>query len=151
MYCPRLDHFVRFNPKGTVSRCGHMVDAPEFNTLEEMESSPWLATIKKEFANDQWPRECIRCQQTESENKSSIRLNAIKFDKLQTKKDYLQVSGVLDNICNSSCQFCNASLSTKIGSLNTINYIKIDNSKRYWNLPLDRIEHLDIKIGRAHV
>ena len=91
MYCPRLDHFVRFNHNGTVSRCGHMVDAPEFNTLEEMDSSLWLLTVKKEFAKDQWPEECLRCQQTELENKSSIRLNAINFDKLQTKKDYLFV------------------------------------------------------------
>ena len=36
MYCPRLDHFVRFNPNGTVSRCGHMVNSPEFDTLEKM-------------------------------------------------------------------------------------------------------------------
>ena len=148
MYCPRLDHFVRFNHNGTVSRCGHMIAiSPEFNSLEEMESSPWLATIKKEFANDQWPRECVRCQQTELENKSSIRLNAIKFDKLQTKKDYLSVGGVLDNICNSACLTCDENHSTLIGGLKSKTYNIVDNSNKFWSLPLDRVVHLDINGG----
>jgi sulfatase maturation enzyme AslB (radical SAM superfamily) len=148
MYCPRLDHFVRLNPNDTVSRCGHMVTiSPEFNNLEEMESSPWLATIKKEFADDQWPRECVRCQQTESENKSSIRLNAIEFDKLQKQEDYLSVGGVLDNLCNSACLTCNENLSTLIGGLKSKTYPIVDNSNKFWSLPLDRVVHLDINGG----
>ena len=147
MYCPRLDHFVRFNHNGTVSRCGHMVDAPEFNTLEEMDSSLWLLTVKKEFAKDNWPEECLRCQQTELENKSSIRLNAINFDKLQTKKDYLSVGGVLDNICNSACLTCNEQLSTMIGGLINKTYSIVDNSSKFWSLPLERVVHLDINGG----
>ena len=62
--CPRLNHFVRFNPDGTVSRCGHMVSPPQFNSLEEMDSSKWLADIKQQFEDNQWPSECARCQQT---------------------------------------------------------------------------------------
>jgi len=147
MYCPRLDHFVRFNSNGTVSRCGHMVDAPEFNTLEEMDSSLWLLTVKKEFAKDNWPEECLRCQQTELENNSSIRLNAINFDKLQTKKDYLSVGGVLDNICNSACLTCNEQLSTMIGGLINKTYSIVDNSSKFWSLPLERVVHLDINGG----
>ena len=147
MYCPRLDHFVRFNHNGTVSRCGHMVDAPEFNTLEEMDSSLWLLTVKKEFAKDQWPEECLRCQQTELENKSSIRLNAIKFDKLQTKKDYLTVGGVLDNVCNSACLTCDENHSTMIGGLTNKTYPIVDNSSKFWLLPLERAVHLDINGG----
>jgi sulfatase maturation enzyme AslB (radical SAM superfamily) len=121
--------------------------SPEFNSLEEMESSSWLATIKKEFANDQWPRECVRCQQTELENKSSIRLNSIKFDKLQTKKDYLTVGGVLDNVCNSACLTCDENHSTLIGGLKSKTYNIVDNSNKFWSLPLDRVVHLDINGG----
>ena len=145
MYCPRLDHFVRFNPNGTVSRCGHMVNAPEFDTLEQMESSEWLAAVKNN--PDTWPKECVRCQQTEQINNSSIRLNAIKFDKTQTRSDYLTVGGVLDNICNSACQSCNQNLSTKIGSLVSNDYPMIDNSTAFWQLPLERVVHLDINGG----
>lgn len=147
MHCPRLDHFVRFNPTGTVGRCGHMVEAPEFNSLEEMDSSLWLLTVKKEFAKDLWPKECARCMQTESINGSSIRLNAIEFDKIQKQKDYLTVGGVLDNICNSACLTCNENLSTLIGGLKSKVYPIVDNSNKFWQLPLDRVVHLDINGG----
>ena len=147
MHCPRLDHFVRFNPNGTVSRCGHMVDAPQFNSLSTMDSSQWLTNIKELFNFDHWPNECHRCQQTEEINQTSIRLNAIEFDKRQTQTDYLTVGGVLDNICNSACLTCNENLSTKIGSLRSTDYPTINNNDRFWLLPLDRVVHLDINGG----
>ena len=147
MYCPRLDHFVRFNPNGTVSRCGHMTQAPEFSSLEEMEQSMWLRNAKLSFHKGIWPSECSRCKQTESINSTSIRLNAVSFDQKQTRQDYLTVGGVLDNVCNSACQTCNENLSTKIGSLKSRDHVRIDNSIRFWSLPLDRVVHLDINGG----
>ena len=143
MQCPRLDHFVRFNPNGTVGRCGHMVNPPQFASLEEMDASEWLATIKQQ----EWPSECARCQQTEELNQSSIRLNAIEFDQQQTTSDYLIVGGVLDNICNSACLTCDESHSTLIGGLTSKSYPLLDNSSKFWNLPVDRIVHLDISGG----
>jgi len=147
MQCPRLDHFVRFNPNGTVSRCGHMTNAPQFLTLEDMESSQWLQKTKQLFAESQWPLECLRCEQTEQINGTSIRLNAVAFDKLQTQEDYLTVGGVLDNICNSACLTCSPKLSTKIGSLSNKTYPIVDNSSKFWQLPLTRVVHLDINGG----
>ena len=143
MLCPRLDHFVRFNPNGSVSRCGHMVNAPEFASLEEMDASAWLTLVKE----TERPAECIRCQQTEEITQSSIRLNAIKFDKIQQQKDYLIVGGVLDNICNSACLTCNETLSTKIGGLISKHYEIFDNTNRFWALPQERIVHLDLNGG----
>lgn len=145
MYCPRLDHFVRFNSNGSLSRCGHMVNAPQFNSVEEMDSSEWLSNIKSN--PDIWPKECVRCQQTEQINNTSIRLNAIEFARTQTRPDYLTVGGVLDNICNSACQSCNQHLSTKIGSLISRDYPVVDNSASFWQLPLERVTHLDINGG----
>lgn len=147
MFCPRLDHFVRLNPNGTVSRCGHMIGAPEFSNLDSMESSRWLEDIKRCFAQDVWPRECVRCQQTEMINQTSIRLNAIKFHSLQSRSDYLTAGGVLDNICNSACLTCNEHLSTKIGSLKSKTYPIVNNSQRFWQLPTERLVHLDINGG----
>ena len=144
MQCPRLEHFVRFNPGGTVSRCGHMVDPPKFASLEEMEHSDWMYRI---HMNEDWPAECVRCRDTESVNGKSIRQNAIEFDKQQTKHDYLIVGGILDNVCNSACFSCDASYSTKIGSLTNKIYPVVDNSNAYWNLPLERVAHLDINGG----
>ena len=122
-----------------------MVSPPQFDTVEQMDSSEWLAEIKRK--PDIWPKECVRCQQTEQLNNTSIRLNSLEFDKKQTRPDYLIVGGVLDNICNSACQSCNPQLSTKIGSLISRDYPVVDNSEAFWRLPLERVIHLDINGG----
>lgn len=147
MHCPRLDHFVRINPNGTVGRCGHMDKSPQFDSLEDMDSSEWLKNTKQDFADDKWPRECVRCQETEAINSTSIRLNAIKFDRIQQQPDYLIVGGVLDNVCNSACLTCDENHSTLIGGLKSKTYTIVDNSSKFWELPLDRIVHLDINGG----
>jgi sulfatase maturation enzyme AslB (radical SAM superfamily) len=144
MYCPRLDHFVRFNPNGTVSRCGHMVNAPQFDSLADMESSMWLTKTREKMQAGQWPAECVRCLETEP---NSIRFYANQLHDNTTQTDYLQVSGVLDNLCNAACQTCNENLSTRIGSLNGPGFPVYNNLDRFWNLPQDRIVHLDINGG----
>jgi len=144
MYCPRLDHFVRFNSNGTVSRCGHMVNAPQFDSLADMESSMWLAKTKEKMSRDQWPAECARCQETEP---NSIRIYATTLDSQTTQKDYLQVGGVLDNLCNAACQTCNENLSSRIGSLIGPGFPIVNNTEQFWRLPQERIVHLDINGG----
>ena len=144
MYCPRLDHFVRFNPNGTVSPCGHMVNAPQFATLEEMETSQWRSEAKEKMSNNIWPAECIRCQETEP---NSIRVYATKLHNQTTQTDYLQVGGVLDNLCNAACQTCDETLSTRIGSLQGREFPIVNNLDRFWQLPQERIVHLDINGG----
>ena len=149
MHCPRLEHFVRFNPNGSIGCCGHMTNNPEFKSYDELQSSEWLRGIKEELARDAWPAECQRCKTTEQESNTSIRLDSIKRDTVfkHIRKDYLIVGGVLDNICNSGCLTCNANHSTKIGSLFNKKYIKINNATRFWLLPQERIVHLDISGG----
>jgi sulfatase maturation enzyme AslB (radical SAM superfamily) len=148
MHCTRLDHFVRFNPNGTVSRCGHMADAPQFANLADMDGSAWLQDIRQQFDRDEWPAECVRCQDTEAINGTSIRLNSLEDHEQRTRDDYLQVAGVLDNICNSACQFCDETLSTKIGSLKLPReYVIYDNSSGFDSLPQERITWLDISGG----
>lgn len=147
MYCPRLDHFVRFNPTGKVSRCGHMVNPPEFNSLEELDNSVWLCNVRTQFENNCWPTECQRCQKTEQETNSSIRTYAIALDKVQDRSDYLQVGGVLDNLCNAGCLTCDEHYSSRIGSLKSRVFPIVDNSDKFFNLPQQRILHLDINGG----
>jgi molybdenum cofactor biosynthesis enzyme MoaA len=144
MHCPRLDHFVRFNSNGTVSRCGHMINAPQFDTLDDMESSTWLAKTREKMQAGQWPAECVRCQETEP---NSIRQYAIDLDTQTDQSDYLQVGGVLDNVCNAACLSCNETLSTRIGSLNGRGFPVYNNLDSVWALPQDRIVHLDINGG----
>ena len=147
MHCPRLDHFVRFNSNGTVSRCGHMVNAPQFDTLEAMENSTWLAKTREKMTAGEWPAECVRCQEVESEGPSSIRIHALALDERTPRQDYLQVGGVLDNVCNAACMSCNETLSTRIGALKGAGFPVYNNLERFWQLPQDRIVHLDINGG----
>jgi len=144
MHCPRLDHFVRFNSNGSVSRCGHMVNAPAFDTLADMEASTWLVKTREKMQSNKWPAECVRCQETEP---NSIRQYAIDLDKQTEQLDYLQVGGVLDNVCNAACLSCNETLSTRIGSLNGQGFPVYNNLDKFWTLPQDRIVHLDINGG----
>jgi MoaA/NifB/PqqE/SkfB family radical SAM enzyme len=104
----------------------------------------WLTKTKEKMARDEWPAECIRCQETEP---ASIRGYAISLDNETEQQDYLQVGGVLDNLCNAACQTCNENLSSRIGSLNGSGFPVINNLEKFWQLPQDRIVHLDINGG----
>ena len=149
MYCPRLKHFVRLNQDGSIGKCGHMINAVGFKTFEELDKSKWLDDIKDTMAKDKWPTECRRCQQTEEVGGESIRTKSIERHKIlhPRKDDYLVVGGVLDNICNSACQTCNSGLSTKIGSLESKNYTKVNNYETFWKLPQNRIIEVDVNGG----
>lgn len=149
MYCPRLEHFVRLNQDGTIGRCGHMVNGRGFKSYEQLDQSKWLKDIKDNMEKNQWPEECVRCQQSERVTGESIRTNSITRHKMlhPIRKNYLIVGGVLDNICNSACQSCNANLSTKIGSLESKNYPRVDNTEVFKKLPLDRVIELDVNGG----
>lgn len=149
MYCPRLRHFVRLNQDGSIGKCGHMVNAMGFRTFNELENSEWLDNIKDTMAQDKWPEECVRCKQTEEVNKESIRTKSIDRHRIlhPRKDDYLVVGGVLDNICNSACQSCNAGLSTKIGSLESKKYTRVNNYDTFWQLPQNRILEVDVNGG----
>jgi sulfatase maturation enzyme AslB (radical SAM superfamily) len=108
-----------------------------------MEDSEWLYKIKQLI----WPKECIRCRETEALEQDSIRVHTIRFHQQQDKNDYLIVGGVLDNICNSGCLTCDENHSTKIGSLTSKTYPIIDNTNCFWQLPVNRIVKLDINGG----
>ena len=149
MYCPRLNHFVRLNQNGSIGKCGHMTTDKGFNSFAELENSEWLERVKTDMKFDIWPNECVRCMQTEKVNGESIRTKSIERHKIlhPLKDDYLVVGGVLDNVCNSACQTCNAGLSTKIGSLESKNYSRINNLEKFWQLPQNRILEVDVNGG----
>ena len=149
MHCPRLDHFVRLNHTGKFGKCGHMRGAKEFDNINDMQNSQWLAEVKRNMSNNIWPKECVRCQLTEQTSNTSIRLDMIERDRMlrAVQKNYLIVGGVLDNVCNSACQSCSAELSTKIGSLESKNYKKINNYDLFFQLPQDRIVEVDVNGG----
>lgn len=149
MYCPRLKHFIRLQPSGKIGKCGHMVNGKEFDSLDKLESSAWLKELNEQMAANIWPTECRRCAQTEEIMQDSIRIKSIIRHKMlyPKNKEYLIIGGVLDNICNSACQTCNSSLSTKIGSLESKKYLKFNNLNQFYKLPQDRILEVDVNGG----
>jgi len=114
-----------------------------------MQNSEWLKNIKHEMSQDRWPAECVRCEMTEKTSGTSIRLDMIERDRIlrAIDKNYLIVGGVLDNVCNSACQSCNSTLSTKIGSLESRDYVKINNYDNFFLLPHNRIVEIDVNGG----
>ena len=149
MHCPRLKHFVRLQPSGKIGKRGHMIAEKEFNSIEDLESSDWLKDLEFKMGQDIWPDECKRCAQTETVMQDSVRIKSIaRHNLLYPKhKEYLVVGGVLDNICNSACQTCNSTLSTKIGSLESKKYFQFNNLERFYKLPQDRILEVDVNGG----
>ena len=135
---------------GTVGKCGHMVNGRGFNSYKELEDSEWLKGVKETMAKDQWPKECVRCEQSEKVKNESVRTNSIQRHKLlkPIRDDYLIVGGVLDNTCNSACQSCNSGLSTKIGALESKkDFPRVDNFEVFKKLPQERIIEFDVNGG----
>jgi sulfatase maturation enzyme AslB (radical SAM superfamily) len=126
-----------------------MTGAKEFDSFDEMQNSSWLKNIKNKMQDQKWPAECVRCRMTEEATNTSIRLDMIERDRILSaiKKDYLIIGGVLDNICNSACQTCYSGLSTKIGSLSSKDYEKVNNYETFFTFPQDRICEVDVNGG----
>jgi len=126
-----------------------MTGPKEFDSYDEMTQSKWLKSIKDQMSRNVWPKECVRCMQTEKIESTSVRLSAIEDHKkfFIKNKNYLIVDAVLDNICNLACQHCSSQASTKIGSLESKKYIIIENVDKFWNLPTDNILEIDLGGG----
>jgi|TARA_E500000178_G_C16922861_1_gene708057 sulfatase maturation enzyme AslB (radical SAM superfamily) len=126
-----------------------MINAKGFDSYEELEQSDWMVNIRKAIEQGQWPMECFRCQRSEKTKGESIRTKSIARHKVlhPMMKDYLIVGGVLDNVCNSACQSCNSGLSTKIGSLESKDYPRVDNYSVLKKLPQERMIEFDVNGG----
>jgi MoaA/NifB/PqqE/SkfB family radical SAM enzyme len=123
-----------------------MINPPKFQNYLELENSSWQKNFEEQWKNNQWPVECHRCQLVEATGANSVRVYELEKYK-NNLGDYFTVGGVLDNVCNSACQFCSAELSTKIGSLESKKFIRINNYPSLKTLPWEKITHLDINGG----
>ena len=89
----------------------------------------------------------VRLNQDGSVGKCGHMVNAKGFESFEELERSEWMKGMLDNICNSACQSCNAGLSTKIGSLESRDYARVDNYDVFQTLPLDRVIELDVNGG----
>lgn len=124
-----------------------MVRNPQFDNFEDMIESEWYTDVITKFETNKWPAECIRCEKSEAVREKSIRQYSLdEWNKPQKRSDYLQVGGVLDNVCNAACQTCNEHHSTFIGAKKNIS-IRVDNRTKLQDLPWERITHIDLNGG----
>lgn len=152
MFCPRLTHNVRLSQNGKIQVCGHMINNKGFNSVEELRNSQWLNELENKFDNNIWPQECVRCQEVENLNQPSIRNHSIKAHEkyVQLNKDYIFVTGLMDNVCNAACMMCSNNSSTYIGKL-VNNVIVINNESLFDTIPKDQILVFEITGGEPSV
>jgi len=89
------------------------------DTVDDYRNSKYLAEIKQEFLNGQWPRGCERCKlEEESHIKSKRQLD---YDRWQDKyatydinsNECLSLGIAFGNTCNLKCIICHPSASSK--------------------------------------
>jgi MoaA/NifB/PqqE/SkfB family radical SAM enzyme len=104
---------VDISPLGNISPCCKFQGAvPKFSTLSEYSGSAFLANIKQEFLNGQWPQGCERCKIEESNQVSSKR--QLDAERWQThynnyhldSNEFITASIAFGNTCNLKCITC---------------------------------------------
>jgi len=126
-----------------------MIDPPRFDSLNEIENSTWLKSVKDRFANNEWPTECTRCKESEDAGLESVRMidNKNHLALKTIKEDYLKVDVVVNTICNAACPICSEEVSSKIAKLKGLPTNSFDGLKFLDELPLERIIQLDVLGG----
>jgi MoaA/NifB/PqqE/SkfB family radical SAM enzyme len=117
---------VDISPQGNVSPCCkfQMSDYNEsFNvqtqTLQYYSDSAFLAQIKQEFTQGQWPKGCVRCRIEEQNSIASKR--QLDYDRWQEKyqqynfdtNQWITASIAFGNTCNLKCITCGPYSSSK--------------------------------------
>jgi hypothetical protein len=119
---------IDINPMGGITPCCkfqhekyHSADQYKIqtHTLEEYANSTFLADIKQEFKNGQWPVGCTRCK-TEEQNSIPSKRN-LDFERWESnykavdleKSSVITASIAFGNTCNLKCISCNSYSSSR--------------------------------------
>lgn len=122
MQCKFLEHGISIGNNGVVKPCCVFQYSPEYSKkyhinqldVEQWQNSEDIVSLKNTLANDEWPKECIRCQNIESRGRGdSIRLNGENaYGNYQNKDITLEFRP--GNVCNFACQTCWPASSTRV-------------------------------------
>jgi sulfatase maturation enzyme AslB (radical SAM superfamily) len=156
---------IDISPTGRMSPCCKFqtAEAPNIKdtSLAEYASSPWLTTVREQFINGEWPKECERCKIEEQSGIASKReLDYTRWehhyrDYDLTSDQFITGSISFGNTCNLKCITCNADTSSKWykESIAILDH-KVDPVKFYRNNFVEEfvarspdIKHLDITGG----
>ena len=117
---------IDISPQGTMLPCCKYqpaADQPRFNiqtnTLKEYSGSAFLAQIRQEFQQDQWPAGCVRCKTEEQNNiKSKRQLDHDRWHEHYAQYEihsdqWLTASIAFGNTCNLKCITCGSHSSSR--------------------------------------
>jgi MoaA/NifB/PqqE/SkfB family radical SAM enzyme len=142
MECTFLNHGLQINYSGVVRPCCVLqVDQQysEHNHVSKVDLVTWhgsndVAKIKQQLAQNQWPKECSRCQRVEEAGRGdSMRLNSAQSYNHYTGDD-LVVELRPGNTCNFACQTCWPQASSRVAVFYQKAGIKFEPAReKSWN------------------
>jgi len=104
---------VDISPQGDIAPCCKFQGAvPKYSTLAEYSSSAFLANIKQDFAENNWPSGCERCRIEEENNiKSKRQLDQERWQQNYdsyslSSNQFITASIAFGNTCNLKCITC---------------------------------------------
>lgn len=105
---------IRVDTTGHVRPCCMMLNAPIFNSVNEMKTSQWYSDTLKKAEAHQWPEECSACKAYELAGETSVRQHSIAKHNLFEKysEQYLILDLAPNNICNAACFTCDPASSS---------------------------------------
>jgi len=154
MFCSRLNNTVYIRVLSPqFSRCCTQVRAPWFNSLDELESSQWLADSKQMLADNKWPTECSNCKDMEEAGLDSVRKfgNSHHDALMSINPDYLSVGLEVDAKCNAACISCGPSRSSLFAKLESKRQLAGTGVDGFNTLDKDRILEIDLYGGESAV
>jgi hypothetical protein len=128
---------IDINPGGSMSPCCKFrfeLYTEQFNiataSITDYRNSAFLAEVQNDFAQQQWPRGCVRCKIEEENNISSKRqLDFERWSQQYTQHvpesdGFITASVAFGNTCNLKCITCNPVSSSRWRSEYTSIYLK---------------------------
>jgi len=122
MECKFITNGIAIDYFGTIKPCCVFRRDQDYNdnnnihqvSLVDWHQSQKIINIKKELAQDRWPKECSVCRDIESQGRGdSMRLNAQSSYKHYDDKDItLEIRG--GSVCNFACQTCWPQASSRV-------------------------------------
>lgn len=157
---------IDISPQGTLSPCCKfqlVYYKEKYNvqthSLDQYFNSEFLAQVRQEFENEQWPQGCERCrieEQNKIESKRQLDYQRWQrhYNAHQTKK-ILTASIAFGNTCNLKCITCNSASSSKwhqeYRDVYNINYKPVHFYRKdfveQFNKKVPDLIHLDIPGG----
>ena len=122
-FCHSPQTNIDISPSGSMSPCCKFrteLYSEQFNiataTIKDYSSSAFLSEIQADFAQQQWPRGCVRCKTEEQNNIASKRqLDLARWSEhyAQHSTGFITASIAFGNTCNLKCITCGPGSSSR--------------------------------------